>query len=104
MFSFSITFHFILYCSLVVEKSEVTLFHDDDIIRFVNMDETHHELGKKGKKGGSTTMRYTNPIFYHDGYRGENISRHTTGIYSTDPLEVFHPLCIFDTKYKDSSN
>jgi len=41
---------------LVGEKSEVTLFHDDDILRFVNMDETHHKLGNEGKKGGSTTV------------------------------------------------
>ena len=40
---------------LVGEKSEVTLFYDDDILRFVNIDETHHELGNKVKREGSKT-------------------------------------------------
>ena len=86
------------------EKSEVTLFHDDDILRFVNMDETHHELGNEGKKGGSTTVRYTNLTFSCDGDRVTKSSRHTTGVYSKNPLEVLPPLYIFDTKLKDASN
>ena len=32
------------------EKSEMTLSHDDDILRFVNMYEMHHELGNEGKR------------------------------------------------------
>ena len=89
---------------LVGEKAEVIFFHDDDILRFVNMDETHHELGNEGKKGGSTTVQYTNPTFSCDGDRVTKSSRHTNGVYSTHPLEVLPSLYIFDTKYKDANN
>ena len=89
---------------LVGEKSKVTLFHDDDILQFVNMDETHHELGNEGKKGGSTTVRYKNPTFSCAGDRVTKSSRYTNGVYSTNPLEVLPPLYIFDTKSKDASN
>ena len=71
---------------LVGEKSEMTLFHDDDILRFVNMDEMNHELGNKGKKGCRTTMQYMNPTFSHAGVRVTKSSRHTAGVYSKNPL------------------
>ena len=61
-------------------------------------------LETKEKKGGSTTVRYTNPSFSCAGDRVTKSSRHTTGVYSTNTLEVFPPLYIFDTKSKDASN
>ena len=71
------------------EKSEVTLHHEEDLLRFINMDETHHELGNEGKKGGSMTTRYTNPTFLRAGDIVTKSSRHTMGLYATNPLEVF---------------
>ena len=86
----NIAFYLVFFFS--GRESEVTLFHDDDILRFLNMDETHHDFGNEGKKGGITTMQYTNPTFSCVGDIVTKSLRHTNGVYSTNPLEVLPPF------------
>ena len=50
------------------------------------------------------TTRYTNPTFLRAGDRVTKSSRHTTGVYATNPLEVLPPLYIFDAKSKNENN
>ncbi len=86
------------------QPSEVTLHHPDDLLWFINFDETQHRLDTSGPKGGSQTQRYHNPSFSRGGDRVIKNDRHITGVYATNPLEVLPPLYIFDTKAKSESN
>ena len=82
-------------------KSEVTLYHPEEIICFLNMDDTQHSLSTKGRKGA---MKYHNPRFNQPGDRGVDSSRHITWCYTTNLLEVIPPLYIFDSKAENSGN
>ena len=74
--------------------SEVSLCHPDDILWFVN----------RGLNGGSTTQRSTNATFSRSGDRILETNRHTTGVYAFNPLEVFPPGYIYDTKLIEENN
>ncbi len=88
----------------VGQPSEVTLYHPDDLLWFVNFDKTQHKLSSAGPKGGPQAQWYHNPSFSRCGDRVVKNDRHITGVYATNPLEVLPPLYIFDTKAKSESN
>ncbi len=79
--------------------SEVTLKHKEDILWFINFDETKHKLGT-GVKDRVQVQRYHNPLFPQAGKRSKLI----TGVYSTNPLKEISLLFIFNTKAKSESN
>ncbi len=100
---FLFQYYFVLILSVGV-PSEVTLVHNDDLLWFINCDETDHKFSTEGPKVGVKALCYHNPSFPRTGNRIVKSSRHTTGVYATNPLEPLPPLYIFDTKSKSESN
>ncbi len=84
-------------------KSEVSLYHEDDLLWFVNANETQHRFHST-LKGSLQSQRYHNPTFNHSGDCAIKNDRHTTGVYASSPLEILPPFYIFDTKSKQESN
>jgi hypothetical protein len=66
--------------------------------RFINMDETHHDLSITGDKGGSRAVTYHNPAFPRGATRGVKSARHVTGAYATNAAgEALPPFYIYDS-------
>lgn len=82
----------------------MSLEHEDDVLWMVNMDETHHDGSTEGDKGGSRAQRWANASYHRSGDRIVKNTRHTTGVYATNPLEPLPPLYIFDTSAKHTAN
>jgi hypothetical protein len=86
-------------------ESEISLIHPDDAHRFITVDETHHEFSTKGKKGGSTAIRYTNLFFPGSGDRSVESTFHTTGLYGTTLAgKAMPPLFILNSNAKFEEN
>ncbi len=85
-------------------RSEVILFHKEDILWFVNSDKTEHDLSTDSLKNGSRGQRFVNPSFPCAGDQTVKSTHHITGVYTTNPLEPLPPLYIFETKAKNESN
>jgi hypothetical protein len=64
-------------------ESEVGLVHEDDVDRFLTLNETHYEFSIVGAKGGATVGRYINPSFPRSGERCIVSNFHTTGVFGT---------------------
>ena len=79
----------------------MTLYHPEDILRFLNMDETQHPISTEVRKGA---FKYHSPILTRTGDRVVDSSRHITGCYTTNPWEVIPPIYIFDSKAASSDN
>ncbi len=60
--------------------------------RFINMDETHHNLSITGDKGGFHAVSYHNPIFQRGTTRGVNSAKHATDAYATNAAGEALPL------------
>ncbi len=80
--------------------SKVTLFHEEDILWFVNLDETEHALSTDSQQNRSHSQRLINPLFLHAGNHTMKSTHHITGFYTTNPIEPLPPLYIFETKAK----
>ena len=91
-------------CTTDGEESEISFVHPDDILRFINLDETHHKYSTKGDSGGSRTNRFSNSSFPRAGERVVAGSMHATGVYMTNPHEVLPPLYIYETSVKEKDN
>ena len=61
-------------------------------------------LSNRGPKGGSTTQQSINATFSRSGDRILETNRHTTGVYASNPLEVFPPGYIYNTKSIEENN
>ncbi len=85
-------------------KLEVTLFHDDDILWFVNANETQHKFSIAGPKGSPQTTQYYNSTFSCAGDHIIKNDCYTTGVYATNPLEALPPLYTYDTKSNSEFN
>ena len=80
-------------------------FKKDTERRFINMDETHHDLSITGNKGGSRAVSYHNPMFQRGATRGVKSARHVTGAYATNAAgEALPPFYIFDSSAKSDDN
>jgi hypothetical protein len=80
-------------------------FKQDTERRFINMDETHHDLSITGDKGGSRAVSYHNPSFQRGATRGVKSARHVTGAYATNAAgEALPPFFIYDSSAKSEGN
>ncbi len=101
----SIIFDLFFNCNLfpVSQPSEVTICHSDNLLKFVNFDETKHQPDTLGPKGGPQVQWYHNLLFFICGDHVKN-DNHITDVYTTYTLELLPPLFIVDTKAKSKSN
>jgi len=78
--------------------SEIDFGGEDVKRRFINMDETHHDLSITSEKGGPRSTMYHNPN-YQRGYKpSTKAGRHVTGVYATNAAgEILPPMYIFDS-------
>ena len=78
--------------------SEIDFGAEDVKRRFVNMDETHHDLSITSEKGGPRSTMYHNPN-YQRGYKpSTKAGRHETGVYATTAAGgILPPMYIFDS-------
>ena len=73
--------------------------------RFINMDETHHDLSITGDKGGSRAVSYHNPAYQQGAARGVKSARHMTGAYATNAAgKALPPFYIYDSSAKTDAN
>ena len=73
--------------------------------RFINMDETHHDLSITGNKGGSRAVSYHNPLHQRGATRGVKSARQVTGAYATNAAgEALSPFYIYDWSAKSDDN
>ncbi|KAI2493544.1 hypothetical protein MHU86_21011 [Fragilaria crotonensis] len=85
--------------------SELDFRSDEVRRRFVNMDETHHDLSVTGDRGGPRAVMYHNPQYQRGCRRSVKSSRHVTGVYATNAAgEVLPPMFIFDSNAKTDEN
>ena len=85
--------------------SELDFRSDEVRRRFVNMDETHHDLSVTGDRGGPRAVMYHNPRYQRGCRRSVKSSRHVTGVYATHAAgEVLPPMYIFDSSAKTDEN
>ena len=85
--------------------SELDFRSDEVRRRFVNMDETHHDLSVTGDRGGPRAVMYHNPKYQRGCRRSVKSSRHVTGVYATNAAgEVLPPMYIFDSNAKTDEN
>ena len=85
--------------------SEMSLYHTDDVRYFVNTDKIQHRLSPENKKSGSNTQLYGISSFSCSEEHVVEISRHTTGVYSTNTeREVLPLLYIFNLSAQDEDN
>jgi hypothetical protein len=69
--------------------------------RFINMDETHHDLSITGDRGGSRAITYHDPTLQRGAQRGVKSARHVTGAYATTAAgEALPPFYIFYSSAK----
>ncbi len=73
-------------------KSEVKLFHDDNIQWFINADETQYGFSTAGPKGGPEVQRYHNPTLTQCVEHVIKNDKNTAGVYCTNPFEVLPPI------------
>ena len=86
-------------------QSEVSLGHDEDARRFINIDETQHKFSNESEKGGTRALRYAASFITRSGDRTVKNGRHTTGVYATNAFgEALPPLYILDSKAKYPKN
>jgi hypothetical protein len=52
--------------------------------KFINMDETHHDLSITGNKGGTCAVSYHNPMSQRGATKGAKSARHVSGAYTTN--------------------
>lgn len=64
------------------------------------MDKTQHHLSNEGKKGGSETVRYSNPSFSQEGDHVTYNAHNIMGIYCKNSLKVIPPHYTFDTSQR----
>jgi hypothetical protein len=85
--------------------SELNFQSDEVRRRFINMDETHHDLSITGDKSGPRAVIYHNPNLQRGGKRAVKNSRHVTGVYATNAAgESIPPMYIYDSGAKHSKN
>ena len=85
--------------------SELDFRSDEVRRRFVNMDDTHHDLSATGDRGGPRAVMYHNPQYQRGCRRSVKSSRHVTGVYATNAAgEVLPPMYIFDSNAKTDEN
>jgi hypothetical protein len=85
--------------------SELDFRSDEVRRRFINMDETHHDLSITGDRGGPRAVMYHNPSLQRGSKRGVKSSRHVTGVYATNADgESLPPMYIFDSGAKFEDN
>jgi hypothetical protein len=69
--------------------------------RFINMDETNHDLSITGDKGGLRAVSYHNPAYQRGAARGVKSARHVTGAYATNAAgKALPPFYIYDSSEK----
>ena len=85
--------------------SELDFRSDEVRRRFINMDETHHDLSITGDRGGPRSVVYHNCNLQRGSRRGVKSSRHVTGVYATNAAgESLPPMYIFDSCAKIDDN
>jgi hypothetical protein len=80
-------------------------FKRDATQRFINMDETHHDLSITGDRSGSRAVSYHNPLYQRGATRGVKSARHVTGAYATNAAgEALPPFFIYNSSAKSDDN
>jgi hypothetical protein len=74
--------------------------------RFINMDETFHDLSITGDKGGPRATTYHNKMYQRGpSRRSVKSTRHVTGVYATNAGgESLPPMYIFDSSASTEEN
>ena len=84
---------------------ELNFWSPEVLRRFINMDETHHDLSITGNNGGPWSITYHNPDFQRGPQRLVKLSWHVTGVYASNAAgEALPPLYIFDSGAKFEEN